>query len=559
MRPQPFVACLRAGWLFAFAALWLSAAGRAQDAPPTAGTVGDTLKPPPVVRPLPPAPIEAPTPDSRTPPVAAGGRRVTVERFRFSGNTLFEEAELSALLDAYRGRPVTLYELYEAADTVTAHYVERGYTLSAVALPAQRIDGGEVRFEVIEGRIGKIRAEGNRRYQENHLRAYLDELRPGDIYRSDTLSDGLRQLNELPGLSIRALVEPGSRYGSSDIVLKAEETAFSGGVFIDNHGRETIGEYRAAVDFTLNNPTRTEDQLHLLALGSEDGLLTYGLIEYAVPLNFQGPRLRLSYSQADFEVGEGPFTDLVEGTNHNASAALEWPLIRQRNERLMLVPAVRGTDADTDQFGLITRGTRLTVLDIGLRYSRAFANRSLLQLQAGVSSNFGSQSREDLQAIDAVGTDQKFRAEVDLQQITPLWRQYFLYTRLAGVWSPEPLVDTEQMSLGGPNSVRGYPAAEARGDRGYFATVGIDRHFAAGPVGLDARAFLDAGSVYLVDAPAGVDSKTTLASIGIGGDLSLPAGFLLRLDLAVPIGAARDEISDGRDSGRVFGTLSYRF
>ncbi|MEC9356607.1 MAG: ShlB/FhaC/HecB family hemolysin secretion/activation protein [Pseudomonadota bacterium] len=530
----------------------------AQQTPPTPGSVTDTLKPAPRIEPLPPAPVDTPTPQSRA-EVPAGGREITVERFVFEGNTAYDDATLDALVADYLGRPVTLYDLYEAADRLAAHYISQGYTLTTVAIPAQRVDRGEVVFEVIEGRVGRVRAEGTARYQEAHLRHYLDEVHPGELYRTEDLERGLRQLNELPGLSARAVVEPGQAYGSSDIVLRAEETPVRGGVFLDNHGRDSIGEYRATVNLELNNPTRTEDQLRLLYLQSEDALLRYGFVEYSVPLNFRGPRLAASYGQSDFEVGDGPFEGLVEGTNRDGRVALNWPLIITRNERLVLSPAVRRTVADTDQFGLVERGTRITLLDLGASYSRAFANRSVIQLSGSLSSNFGSQSREDLSAPDSVGTEQKLRAEVDLQQLSPLWREIFVYTRVAAVWSPDPLVDTEQFSLGGPNSVRGYPAAEVRGDRGYLATLGLNQRFGFGAVTLDGRVFVDAGSVYVVDAPDGADSHVSIASIGIGGDLSLPAGFGLRLDLAFPFGDRRDEISDGHDDGRLYGVVSYRF
>lgn len=529
-----------------------------QQTPPTPGSVTDTLKPAPKIEPLPPAPVDAPAPQGRA-GVPAGGREITVERFVFEGNTAYDDATLDALIAGYRARPVTLYDLYEAADRVAAHYIGEGYTLTTVAIPAQRVDRGVVVFEVIEGRVGRVRAEGATRYQQAHLRRYLDEVRPGELYRTEDLEQGLRQLNELPGLSVRAVVEPGQAYGSSDIVLRADEAPVRGGVFVDNHGRDSIGEYRATVNLELNNPTGTEDQLRLLYLQSEDALLRYGFVEYSVPLNFRGPRLAVSYGQSDFEVGEGPFDGLVEGSNRDGRVALNWPLIIARNERWVLSPALRRTVADSDQFGLVERGTRITLLDLGATYSRAFTNRSVMQLRGNLSSSFGSQSRQDLSAPDSVGTEQRLRAEVDLQQLSPLWREIFVYTRVAAVWSPDPLVDTEQFSLGGPNSVRGYPTAEVRGDRGYLATLGLNQRFGFGPVTLDGRIFVDAGTVYLVDAPDGTDSQVSIASVGIGGDLSLPAGFGLRLDLAFPFGDRRDEISDGHDDGRLYGTVSYRF
>lgn len=529
----------------------------AQESPPTPGSVSDTLQAPPRIEPLPPAPVDAPQRDQAA-EVPRNGRRLRVQRFVFEGNSVYDDATLAALVADYLDRPLTLYELYEAADRIAARYVADGYTLASVAIPAQRVDRGEVVLEIIEGRVGRIRTEGAQRYREAHLHRYLAAVKRGEIYRSTTLEQGLRRLNELPGLSARAVVEPGAAYGRSDIVLRVEEDTLAGSLFVDNYGRDTIGEMRAAASLEVNNPTRTEDQLRLLYLHSEDSLLRYGFVEYSVPLNFRGPRLVLSYGQSDFEVGEGPFADLVEGTNRDARAALAWPLLIARDRRLVLMPALRRTVADTDQFGLVERGTRITLLDLGATYNQVFAKGTVVQLGGSVSSDFGSQSRQDLSMPDSVGQDQKLRVELDYQQLTPLWREFYVYTRVNGVWSPDPLVDTEQFSLGGPTSVRGHAPAELRGDNGYLATIGLNRRFGLGnAVALDSRVYADAGSVYVVDAPDGVDSSRSLASIGLGGDLILPAGLVLRLDAAVPIDD--HDSSDGRDDGRVYASFSYRF
>src|SRR3546814_3743458 len=59
--------------------------------------------------------------------------------------------------------------------------------------------------------------------------------------------------------------------------------------------------------------------------------------------------------------------------------------------------------------------------------------------------------------------------------LQPLPWQLQLLTHVNGVYSPDPLVDTEAYSLGGPNTVRGFPSAEVRGDRGYFGSVTLRR------------------------------------------------------------------------------------
>src|SRR3546814_17904889 len=69
-------------------------------------------------------------------------------------------------------------------------------------------------------------------------------------------------------------------------------------------------------------------------------------------------------------------------------------------------------------------------------------------------------------------------------------------THVNGVYSPDPLVDTEAYSLGGPNTVRGFPSAEVRGDRGYFGSVTLRRPTFIGNTQWAGRVFVDEGKVF---------------------------------------------------------------
>ena len=69
----------------------------------------------------------------------------------------------------------------DAADAVTRFYQENGYPVARAVLPAQKVEKGMVRIEVIEGRVGDVRFEGNRRYDPDRLRGRLATLVPGEL------------------------------------------------------------------------------------------------------------------------------------------------------------------------------------------------------------------------------------------------------------------------------------------------------------------------------------------------------------------------------------------
>jgi hemolysin activation/secretion protein len=514
----------------------------------TPGQIADTLKKPPELA----APAEPQTEIQRAPAAFAGdasadAHRIMVRSFSFNGNVLFSDHHLQQQLADLIGKPVSMLDLYEAADRIAALYVQQGYTLASVNLPPQKVSDGAILLQVSEGRVARVEIANAKRYRTEHVHRYLGSFRSGQIYRADSLQEGLRRLSTLPGLSVKATVRPGTEAGSSDIVLALDETFLQGSVSLDNHGRESVGELRLNAAAVLNNPLRIEDQLQIVGLVSEDELTRYGAFNYSRPVNFRGTRLRLGYGHAEFKVDNST----VEGRSRSGEIMIEHPFVHDARQRLLVSTGVARTLSNADFSGLIFNQTSITLLRLGLAYTRTHANNSVTQLSSSVSSNFDSLSIEDFAGGEVDG-NQRFKWDLDVQHLLPLTSSLQLYLRAAGAWSPDPLVDTEKYSLGGPGSVRGFPSAEVRGDHGYFGNVTLQHLAPMSLASLRSRIFVDAGEVFSVDAP----DAGSLASVGLGFDL-IGNPLSLRLDWAYPLG--NRDISDGRDSGRLFGTLAASF
>lgn len=517
----------------------------------TPGQVGDTLKKPE------PAPVVPATPDittSHAAPtgVAPGGKTVTIDHFEFTGNTRFSANELATITATYTHRPVTLFQLYEAADRVADFYVSRGYTLASVAVPPQKISDGTVRLLVSEGRVAQITVENNHGYTADEVRRYFPDVAPGSVYRGSDVQDSLRVLNTLPGLKARAVLRPGAEYGTSDLVVKVEEKPIEGSINIDNYGRKDIGEFRVSAIGQFNNPLKVEDQLTLLALRSENGLLDYGYIEYSLPINFTGTRLHVSYGNAEFDVRNSP----IDGRNRSGRLLIEQPLLNHGATRLSVNGGVSRTIANADFTGILFNRTAISLFEFGALLIHSYANLAVTQINTTLHSNFESQDRSDLAAASVTHGRELLRWELDVQHLQPLFWQTQLLAHFNGVYSPDPLVDTEMFSLGGADNIRGYPAGEIRGDRGYAGSLTLRRPFNWAGVQWVPRTFIEAGSVFMIDAPSGFDRKESLTSAGIGADIGWNR-VTVHADWAFPLD--NRNVSDGRDSSRVFGALSVAF
>lgn len=528
----------------------------------TPGQVQDTLKPPaPLQTPAAPLAIER-----QTSPATAtiGGATVTVREIRFNGNTVYTQTQLATLVASDLNRPLTLADLYAAADRVTAYYVENGYTLASVSIPPQKLSGGIVSFDVIEGRVSKLSFEGLKTHRYERLEPYLSGLEPGQIYRGDEFETALLRLQEIPGFEARAVVRPGEEFGTSELVIRAREQARSGVVMLDNYGREPVGELRLTGVYTLNNPLRIEDRLQLVGLVSEDGLLAYGSLGYSYALNPRGTRLEFSYSHADFEVDSAiP----AEGKSDVLRVEVTHPLRLSRQQTWRVSAGLSTSLSEGETAGLLTSGTDITLLELASLYVRTHNNASVTQVNTQLATNFQRQDRADLlngQLTPPYSGKQLLRLEVDAQHLQPLGAGFSVLLRTAGVYSPDPLVDTQQFSVGGPNSVRGYPAAEIRGDGGVFGSITLQKPFRLGRALVNTRIYGDSGQVTR-DSPLtpGDTSSDSLSSIGLGFDVTYRR-YNFKLDWADPtdnhviLPGSEGRISNGRN-GRLFAALTAGF
>lgn len=536
--------------IFAVLTLLASAAATAQITP---GQVQDTLKFPKPTEPAPPPPLVEP-PRAAPLPGGAEQRHLTVTGFNFIGNSVFNASELAALLSDYLNHPITLLDLYTAADRVADYYADHGYTLASVNLPPQKILSGVVMLEVSEGHIGAIRVEGNRRYSSARILHVLGDVQSGTVYRSGELERGMRRVTELPGVDARAVVKPGADYGSTDLVVKVAETRVAGAAFADNYGTGPIGEYRGGVNLALNNPIGIGDQLSLLGLHSAGNRLNYGLMTYRLPLNTLGTRLVLAYSYAGF-TAQGA----VEGSNKNGRATLEHPLLRSGSNRLDLTigGSVTDSDAALSGGGPLLSGTSITLAEFGAAYNHHYQDAAVTDMALNLATNLRT-AESAVEArpigIKARNAKQRLRLELDAQHNQPLASAFFVNGHVNAIYSPDPLSNVTQFSIGGPQSVRGFPASEARGDRGFFGQATLGRNFDLGPTRLAPRIFGDAGKVFCAKPAADCISQR-LSSAGVGADFYY-SRYTVKLDYSRPIRSP--SASDSRD-GRLFGSVFVGF
>lgn len=527
--------------------------------PPTAGTILESVKGAPTEA-KPDAQVIEKKPAAEAPAsVPLGTTTIHVNGYRITGNTVFSEQVLAALLKDYAGKDLTLDGLNDAAEAIKGYYRDHRYFLAQAYIPPQRIGAGMVEIRIIEGKLGKasLRMEKKARLKESVARNYLDAQMPsGSTITEANIEKPLLLINDLPGVIVRSTLKPGAEVGEADldVVISDEGRRFDGSVQVDNMGNRNSGQNRLTATVNGRNLTGLGDLLTVRGLVAEKSETTLGQLSYTMPVGSYGTKLTGSYSDLTYKLG-GDFADQhADGDAQVYSLQVQHPIQRSRNYNLF---ALGGIDYKTLKDRLYDGGYVEEHKVNGL--FAGFMGDSRDGLFGGALNSFNATASAGHLTIPEGGSNDQYATAGDFTKVN------YSYSRLQNVvantslllsvngqQASKNLTSAEKMSLGGPDGVRGHPVGDSPGDDVLLSTLELRRVMpGVNPLGgvFQLSAFYDFGYSRLNHDPLPSDTGNirVLKSFGVGANLGKRDNFLFKLDLAFRTGEhSQDDDSASR-------------
>ena len=480
----------------------------------------------------------------------SGEQSFTVYSINFTSPDNIDKAACEELVADYVGQELTLSQLQQAADKVTAYLRKQGYTVATAFIPPQQIANGAVEIRVLLGNLGQVTVNSKSGLKDAVISSFIDRLHGGDAIKTNELETVLNNLNDLPGIRAAGMLKAGASVGSSDLeIIVADKKAVETILYADNHGGKYSGRYRYGFQTTLNNPGRIGDKIFAGGMLSNEDLHNYNF-GYEMPLGSRGTRLGISYSQMDYTLGD--YFALLDAVGRAKTLSLyaSTPLINTSSRHLSVIYGYdnRQLKDEMRSFGELgsTRKHSNTLHGgiVGSRRGSASAT--------GYSALYylGQLSYDDASAPETEGRFSKFTT--DINHIQHLGSVFDLHLNFHGQLASRDLDGSEQFSLGGANGVRAYPQGEASGDSGYQATAEL-RYSTPVPY-LSLAAFTDWGEVDLAKS---CGQHRNLAGWGVGVEYAKPNDYFLRLDYARKLDGEKFQSEAEDKNGRLW-FLAYK-
>lgn len=497
-----------------------------------------------------------------------------LDKLNLEGVTVYSDAALSSIYNDKLGQVITLADLYGIAATLTRAYRNDGYILTQVVVPPQTIDGGVARLQVVEGYVNSVKVRDSLDQDTKKvIHRYTDAIvAVNEPLNVKDLERGLLLVNDLPGVSARAILSPSAtQSGAAELLIIVERSPYDALLAVDNHGTRFLGPVQFTAAGSLNSFFGKNERItgqFVLAPDFDKGLdneLYYAGLSYKQPLSWRGSTIEVFGSLTRTNPGFTLKQFDVEGKSQLMGVLIEHPFVRTRTKNLTGRVGFDLRNVDSSNNIENTREDRIRSFRIGGRYDvldtifGVAYNVFDIQLSQGLSI-FGTSSKGD-PTLSRLAADPNFlKANAEYQRLERLTQELNMLFGITGQWASDALFASEEFGVGGQNYGRGYDSSEIIGDRGMAAKLELQWNQPQELGVLEdyqLYAFYDFGRIWNTDPIAANLRKQTLSSAGVGIRADFSKDVKGGLMVALPISATPQTTGD-RDP-RVYVNLQRTF
>ena len=374
--------------------------------------------------------------------------------------------------------PLTTHSLYELKRDILLHYQREGRPIVTIEVPEQKVTNGILNLIIIEGKVGEISAEGNKYFSNDQLENYIS-LETGESIDSNILTSDLQWINKNPFRHVDIIYSPGNIAGTTDIrLLTTDIRPYQFYTGINNTGYRETDTTRLFFGSSFGNLFNLDQQFSMQFTCARHVYRYWGITgEYTIPLPCRDIlSIYGGYSQVR------PNLNLINTKNFGYAAQMSlryhWILPRHKSylQQITCGSDYKRTNNNVEFGGeqVFISSTNLTQLVIG--YTATSQTPTLQQsfdfeLFYSPGDWLPQQSNAAYQIARPNAKSSYMYIKCGYTPTLQLPYNSSLSCHLKGQLSTQNLLASEQSSLGGYGSVRGYPETVFAVDNIFLASI----------------------------------------------------------------------------------------
>ncbi|MDR1696075.1 MAG: ShlB/FhaC/HecB family hemolysin secretion/activation protein [Endomicrobium sp.] len=396
------------------------------------------------------------------------------------------EKEINGILAPYSELNIGAEDISDIQQKLQQLYFDAGYASARIYIDGNTIAEDILTFVIVDGYIEDIvfKRKSGRRYSgfsQSLQRFSFYPFPQGCLLNIKDLDQGIEQMNRLQTGNAAMEILPGSKNGYSVVeVTNNAEDRFTVNFGADNSGIKSTGIYKADTSVNIDNLFMLNDNIYFNYSRNIDGnydnkASNSYFASLSIPFGYFTFMFSSFYSDYDTPPGINIGSFRTDGSTNNNNASLEMVIKRSQSYKLsagaeMAVKDtknnVSGEEVSVSSRKLSTASGFLTsthYIKSGSLYTKLSYSRGLDVFDAAKNNEITGAPKAQ---FDSYGLYARYSAPFEI----PLIGLKSSYSAsLNAQYSPDILYASEQVSIGGQSSVRGFKEGSVSGDRGgYF-------------------------------------------------------------------------------------------
>jgi hemolysin activation/secretion protein len=404
---------------------------------------------------------------------AVEGPSFILKEVNVTGSTIFKPQDFRQIYGPYIGKKVTFQDMEAVSGKIESKYKEKGYFTTTVYIPEQEIKDGIIEIHVAEGKIGQLNVEGNRWFSADFIKKFI-HVKKNELLNIKTLTRDILRLNKNPDLEIKTVLSQGKDPLTSDISLKVEgKFPWHAGFLEDNRGSRLTGKYRSMFTLRSSNISGLGDTIFVNTLYSGN---SFGeTVSYGVPFGTYGTRIGVDVTYFTMKLGKEFKAFDITGNTQIYTPHVSWELALAEDSDAYANLGIDIKSVKKEMGSNSTADDQLRIPYLGFDFSKTdpFGQSTFSPKFDFGTSGFLGASPYDYTKASRPGTGGFFfKYEQSLNRLQKMFLDSYMYIRSQFQIASQSLAPSEQLQLGGADSVRGYPEGDYLADTG--ACVNFD-------------------------------------------------------------------------------------
>ena len=380
------------------------------------------------------------------------------------------------------GKCIEAETLANIIKAVNDYYQSKGYVTTQIKVPKQNLQSGIFELQIIEGKVEKI-SFGKDRVIEKMQEFMAFGAAEGDVLNINDINQGIYQINRLQSNQAVMKIEPGTESGESIVKIdnnKKFPAKFTIGK--DNLGNKFTGVQRTNFSSSFDNLLFLNDNLNLnytTNLHDSDNIKDIKSFSSSLSIPFKYNTLSYDFSRSEFK-GQNPGINgptTLTGFSQSSKITLDRVLVNKTKLRLSTNASLtdKSSASYLDGDKITTSERKLSILNVGFAASSYLNDTTSIYFNPSYSKGLKVMNAKKDQPNISNTTP---KAQFDVFKLYANFSKRFtlpksntpvtFVSEMNGQYAKQTLFGSEQFSVGGYYSVRGFREGYINGDSGYY-------------------------------------------------------------------------------------------